>query len=64
MNAREAKRRREAEESEFRAKVLEIVESQKGVIGAMARTLGTIQRDIEGMKAQIADLESEAMTVQ
>ena len=50
MNAREAKKRRESDEAQFRADVLALVESQKGVIGAMARTLGAMQRDIDGLK--------------
>lgn len=50
MNARTVKARREAEEQEFRAKVLGLVEAQKGVIGALARGLTDARKDIEDLK--------------
>ncbi len=61
MNAREAKKRREAEEQDFRLKVIGLIESQKGVIGAIARSLDKTQREVEELKTQIADA---TMTIQ
>ncbi len=57
MNSRESKKRREAEEQDFRLRVLQLIEAQKGVIGAIARSLDKTQRDLETLKEKIADLE-------
>ncbi len=57
MNARESKKRREADEQEFRLKVIGLIESQKGVIGAIARSLDKTQREVETLKEKITDLE-------
>ena len=57
MNAREAKKRREAE-------LLAIVNAQKGVIGAIVRQLDLVKKDVDAMKIQVATLESREMTIQ
>lgn len=61
MNAREAKKRREASELKFRADVLALVEAQKGVIGALVRQMSTMQKDIEDLKLQLSDVETIAV---
>lgn len=50
MNAREAKKRREAEEQEFRHDILALVESQKGVIGALVRKLDALEADMNRLR--------------
>ena len=50
MNAREAKKRRDADEAEFRAKVIELINAQKGVIGALARSLDKTQREVAELR--------------
>ena len=68
MNARQAKARHAAEQQQFRADVLALVETQKGIIGALARGLTAVQKDIEDLKQHMADVESgvlpETETVQ
>lgn len=61
MNARAAKLRREAEEHEFRVRIVALVEAQKSVIGALARAMTTAQKDIEDLKQQLSDVETIAV---
>ena len=57
MNAREAKKRRDAD-------LLALLEAQKGVIGAVVRSLDVIKQDIATLKIEVAQLESERATIQ
>ena len=58
MNARSAKARHAAEEAEFRAGVMALVEAQKGIIGALVNGLTSAQKDIEDLKQHMSDVES------
>lgn len=64
MNAREAKKRREIEEQEFRASVLDLVEQQKGVIGALARGLTAAQKDIADLQRHASARPFDSLVIQ
>lgn len=64
MNARLAKQRREAEEREFRAEVIGLVNAQKAVLGALARTLTAAQKHLQHLDERLTILEQDPGTIQ
>jgi len=59
MNARQAKAAREAEEVTFRQRLVELVEAQKGVIGALARESSKVRTELSRVQQDIADLKAK-----
>jgi len=59
MNARQAKASREADELAFRQRIVELVEAQKGVIGALAREATKLHGEIDRVQQEVDDLKAK-----